>query len=62
MSRQTDSRWDRGQKNLLSEKVTSSSVARTEWKNPISRDEKRIAHADIGIKGLGFKMGVKWRF
>ena len=58
----SENRWERGQKNLLGERVNSSSIAKTEWKNPISRDDKKIARADVGIKGLGFKMGVTWKF
>lgn len=55
-------RWERGQKNTKREVVTSSSEARSEWKNPLSGDPNKLAQARVTLKGLGLKVGMSWKF
>ena len=54
------SRWERGKKNLKAAKVTSSTVAKTEWINPLKNDKKN--HYAMLKVGKTVKFGVGWRF
>jgi len=54
------SRWERGKRNARMEKVTSSSVVETDWKNPL-RDHKKNQYAVLKV-GKTVRFGVGWKF
>ncbi len=54
------SRWERGKQNAKMEKVTSASVVKTEWNNPLC-DHKKNQYAVLKV-GKTVRFGVGWKF
>ena len=54
------SRWERGKQNAKMERVTSSSVVKTDWKNPL-HNRKTNQYAVLKV-GKTVRFGVGWKF